>query len=233
MEAINHDGFVPIQKLGARNKWDITNIDITKTIVPNQTLLAGQVNSAIVGDGVQLVAVASQINVNAPNMTAKLDAYDIDGDGEYNIQVGEPLVYALSIKNDGAVEANNVIISANLDSSTTFIPGSVTINEVSYPAANISAGINLGTIPAKGVKNVLFTVRVDSVPNGGLLHQNVNYNYQFISGVDNITNYATTNTIEIIVQDGLLSISKSSSKSTAVVGDSITYTVDIKILEQK
>ncbi|WP_219631871.1 DUF11 domain-containing protein [Burkholderia pseudomallei] len=46
--------------------------------------------------------------------------------------------------------------------------------------------------------------------------------------MDNITNYATTNTIEIIVQDGLLSISKSSSKSTAVVGDSITYTVDIK-----
>ncbi|TPB50728.1 hypothetical protein DIJ63_37660 [Burkholderia pseudomallei] len=158
----------------------------------------------------------------------KLDVYDIDGDGEYNIQVGEPLVYALSIKNHGAVDANNVIISANLDSSTSFIPGSVTINEVSYPTANISAGINLGTIPAKGVKNVLFTVRVNSVPNGGLLHQNVNYNYQFISGVDNITNYATTNTIEIIVQDGLLSISKSSSKSTAVVGDSITYTVDIK-----
>lgn len=224
----NHDGFVPTQKLGARNKWDITNVDITKTLIPNQTLLAGQVNSAETGDGVQLLAVGTQLNVNAPNMIAKLDAYDIDGDGEYNIQVGEPLVYALSIKNDGAVDANNVIISANLDSSTSFIPGSVTINEVSYPTANISAGINLGTIPAKGVKNVLFTVRVNSVPNGGLLHQNVNYNYQFISGVDNITNYATTNTIEVIVQDGLLSISKSSSKSTAVVGDSITYTVDIK-----
>lgn len=224
----NHDGFVPIQKLGARNKWDITNIDITKTIVPNQTLLAGQVNSAIVGDGVQLVAVASQINVNAPNMTATLDAYDIDGDGEYNVEVGEQLVYSLSVKNSGSVDANNVIISANLDSSTTFIPGSVTINEVSYPTADISAGINLGTIPAHGVKNIQFTVRVNSVPAGGLLHQYVNYNYQFISGIDTITNYAKTNAVELIVQDGLLSILKTSSKSTAVIGDTITYTIDIE-----
>lgn len=224
----NHDGFVPIQKLGARNKWDITNVDITKTLVPNQTLLAGQVNSAESGDGVQLLAVASQINVNAPNMIATLDAYDIDGDGEYNIQVGEPLVYCVKVRNDGNVDANNVILSAAIDSSTSFIPGSVTINEVSYPSANISAGINIGTIPAKGVKNVFFTVRVNSVPNGGLLHQNVNYNYQFISGSDTITNYAKTNTIEIIVQDGLLSILKSSSKSTAVVGDNITYTINIE-----
>ncbi|MCB5942984.1 hypothetical protein LJB68_15770, partial [bacterium 210820-DFI.6.52] len=55
----NHDGFVPTQKLGARNKWDITNVDITKTLIPNQTLLAGQVNSAETGDGVQLLAVGT------------------------------------------------------------------------------------------------------------------------------------------------------------------------------
>ncbi|MCU9814245.1 hypothetical protein [Paraclostridium sp. AKS73] len=224
----NHDGFVPIQKLGARNKWDITNVDITKTIVPNQTLLAGQVNSSVIGDGVQLVAVASQVNVNAPNMTATLDAYDIDGDGEYKVEVGEELVYSLSVKNSGSVDASNVIVSANIDSSTTFIPGSVTINEVSYPTADISSGINLGTIPAHGIKNVLFTVRVNSVPVGGLLKQAANYNYQFISGIDTITNYVKTNTVELTVQDGVLSISKTSSKSTAVIGDTITYTINIE-----
>lgn len=224
----NHDGFVPTQKLGARNKWDITNVDITKTLVANQTLLAGQANSADSGDGIQILAAAPQINVNAPNIIATLDTYDIDGDGEHRVEVGEELVYKVSVKNYGSVDSNNVNISANINQGTKFVPGSVTINEASYPTADITAGINLGTIPANGIKNILFTVKVNSVPDGGLLYQNVNYNYQFISGLDNITNYAKTNTIELIVQDGLLSISKYSSKSTAVIGDTITYTINIE-----
>ena len=122
----------------------------------------------------------SKLNVNAPNIITNLDVYDIDGDGQYNIQVGEPLVYALSIKNDGAIDASNVIISANLDSSTSFIPGSVTVNEVSYPIANISAGINLGTIPAKGVKNAIVITLGTGIGSGiiidGKIYSGSNYN---------------------------------------------------------
>ncbi|GFZ30003.1 hypothetical protein CSC2_05290 [Clostridium zeae] len=224
----NNDGFVPTQKLGARNKWDITNVDISKTLVPNQTLLAGQITEVVEGDGVQLVAIGTQVLSKAPNIIATLNLYDIDGDGEYNVEVGETLVYAVKIRNDGDLAANNVIISALLDSTTSFIPGSVTINGVAYPSANISNGINLGTISARGIVNVLFTVRMNSIPVGGMLHQNVNYNYQFTSGLDNITNYGATNTIEVIVQDGLLSITKASSKNNITIGDTVTYTVNIK-----
>ncbi|MEG2983643.1 MAG: hypothetical protein RR835_03005 [Peptostreptococcaceae bacterium] len=223
----NNDGFIPTQTLGGRNKWDITSVDITNTLVPNQTLLAGQITSTGSGDGIQLVAVGSQVSANAPNIIATLDMYDIDGDGEYNVEVGEPLVYVVKIKNDGVEDANNVILSSIINPTTSFIPGSVVINEVSYPLADISAGINIGTIPAKGVIDVLFSVRINSVPSGGLLYQYVNYNYQFTSGIDIITNYAKTNTVEVIVQDGLLSISKTASKTTMIVGDIVTYTVDI------
>jgi uncharacterized repeat protein (TIGR01451 family) len=224
----NNDGFVPTQKLGARNKWDITNVDISKTLVPNQTLLAGQITEGAEGDGVQLVLVGTQVLSKAPNIIATLDLYDIDGDSEYNVEIGEPLVYAVHIRNDGDLSASNAIISALLDSSTSFVPGSVTINGVANPSANIVNGINLGTINARGIVNVLFTARVNSIPAGGLIHQNANYNYQFTSGIDNITNYGTTNTVEVIVQDGLLTISKASSKANMVVGDTVTYTIDIK-----
>lgn len=223
----NNDGFVPTQVLGARNKWDITNVDISNTLVPNQTLIAGQITEGTEGDGIQLVALGTQVLAKAPNIIATLDAYDIDGDSEYNTEVGEALVYAIHIKNDGDVPANNVIVSAVLDSSTTFLPGSVTINGVSNPTADIRNAINTGIIDARGIITVLFTVMVDSVPSGGLLNQSVNYNYQFVSGLDTITNYGQTNTVEVIVQDGKLRIIKSASKTIMNINDTVTYTIDI------
>ena len=224
----NNDGFVPIQRLNGRNKWDITDVDISNILVPNQTLLAGQITEGSTVDGVQLLALGTQVLAKAPNITAVLDMYDIDGDNEYNIEVGESMVYAIRIKNDGDVQSSNLTLSAVIDSSTTFVPGSVIINGLSKPTANISSGINLGIIDARGVINVFFTVRVNSVPSGGLLHQSVNYNYQFISGIDTITNYGVTNTVETIVQDGMLSITKSASKTTMSVTDTVTYTINIQ-----
>lgn len=224
----NNDGFVPTQTVGARNKFDITDVNISNTLVTNQTLLAGQIITGEAGDGIQLVSLGTQVLAKAPNIIATLTSYDIDGDSEYNVEVEEALVYAIQIKNDGDVDANNVIISAVLDSSTSFVSGSVTINGVTNSNANIANGINLGTISAKGIITVLFTVISNSVPKGGLISQSVNYNYQFISGIDTITNYGETNAIQLTVQEGNLSISKSASKSNMYVGDTVTYTVDIK-----
>lgn len=224
----NHDGFVPIQTLGGRNKWDITNADISKTLVPNQNLLVGQITTDALNDGIQLVAFGTQVVAQAPNITATLSSYDIDGDDEYNIEVGEQLAYAIQIKNDGDVPANNVIVSSVLDLSTTFVPGSVTINGISSPNSNIVNGINLGTIEARGIITVLFTVTFNSIPSGGLAHQNVNYSYQFVSGIDTITNTGVTNTVEIIVQEGLLSVIQSVSKSSVYLNDIVTYTVNVQ-----
>ncbi|MGL6105484.1 DUF7507 domain-containing protein [Romboutsia sp.] len=223
----NNDGFVPTQLVGARNKWDVTNVDISHTLVPNQTLLAGQIIEGEVGDGVQLVAIGTQVLAKAPNIIVTLESYDIDGDDEFNVEVGEDLVYAIKVKNDGDEAANNVILSAVINSVSSFVPASVTINGVSNPTANIANGINLGTINARAVTTVLFSVRVNSVPTGGLLYQNTNYSYQFISGVDTLTNSGTTNTIELIVQEGKLDITKAASKTTMIVNDTVTYTIDI------
>lgn len=224
----NNDGFVPTQLVGARNKWDITNVDISNTLITNQTLIAGQITTGSVGDGIQLVAVGTQVYSKSPNIITTLEAYDIDGDSEYNVEVGEIQVYAIKIKNDGDVAANNVIISAILNSSTSFIPGSVIINGEKNSAANIINGINIGTIDARGIVTVLFTARVDSLPSGGILYQNVNYSYQFISGLDTITNTGVTNTISLIVQEGKLIIKKVASKSSLIVNDTVTYTITIQ-----
>lgn len=224
----NNDGFVPTQKIGARNKWDITNVNISNTLVPNQTLIAGQITTSGNGDGIQLLGIGAQVYAKAPNIIATLEAYDIDNDSEYNVEVFEPQVYAIKIRNDGDQDANNVIVSAILNSSSSFIPGSVNINGVDNPNANITNGINIGTISARGVTTVLFTVRINSVPSGGVLYQNVNYSYQFPSGIDTITNNGTTNTIELIVQEGKVKLTKLASKNSLVVGDTVDYKINIE-----
>lgn len=224
----NNDGFVPTQKIGARNKWDITNIDISNTLVTNQTLVAGQITTTGSGDGVQILVLGAQVYAKAPNIIATLEAYDVDNDSEYNVEVGEHQVYAIKIRNDGDQDANNVIVSAVLNSVSSFIPASVTINGVDNQNANIINGINVGTISARGVTTILFTARIDAVPSGGILYQNVNYIYQFPSGVDTITNNGTTNTIQLIVQEGKVKLTKTASKSALLVGDTVTYTINIE-----
>lgn len=225
---LNNDGFIPSQTIGNRNKWDITSVDISNTLIPNQTLLAGQITAGSETDGIQLVALGAQVLAKAPNITATLLSYDIDGDSEYNTEVGEPLAYSIQVKNEGDVDANNVIVSAVINAATSFIPGSVTINGVSYPNYNIANGVNLGTVEAKGIVTLMFEVVIKSVPEGGLLHQDANYSYQFLSGIDTITNSGKTNTIEVIVQEGNLSVVKSVSEANGHINDIVTYTIDIQ-----
>lgn len=224
----NNDGFVPTQRIGARNKWDITNVDISKTLVPNQTLLASQITEGEIGDGVQLVALGVQLPSRAPDIIATLDTFDIDGDSEHNIEVGGTLLYSIQIKNDGDLESNNIILSSKLHSSTSFIPGSLKVNGVTNQSLDITKGINIGTISAKGIKNILFAVKVNSIPENRILNQDIDYSYGFISGIDNITNSAKTNAIDVIVQDGKLSITKTASKSNVSLNETILYTINIE-----
>lgn len=224
----NNDGFIPMQALNARNKWDITNIDISNTLTTNQSLIALQITSESTGDGIQLLTLGSQVAAKAPNIIATLTSYDNDGDSEFNVEVNESLVYSVQIRNDGDMAANNVTISADLDTATSFVTGSVIINGVTNQAANIVNSIQLGTIAARSIVNVFFTVKVNAIPTNGLIHQLVNYNYQFISGIDDITNYGTTNSIEVIVQDGILAITKVASKASLQVGETVTYTIQIE-----
>ncbi|MCR8746291.1 DUF7507 domain-containing protein [Romboutsia lituseburensis] len=229
----NNDGFAPIQTLGGRNKWDITDVDISSTLIPNQTLLAGQITEGTVGDGVQLVALGAQVLAQAPDLTASLMLYDIDGDGQYNVEVGEQMVYGIQITNNGSVAANNVMLSTVLDQSCTFVTNSVVVNGTVMNGADITKSVNIGSVPTHGIVDVTFTVIVNKLPsgpieyNGVLLYETVNYSYQFTSGQNTITNYDSTNTVQVIVQEGLLSITKSASTTSLSVGDTVTYTINI------
>lgn len=226
---LNHDAFVPTQVLGARNKWDMTGVNISNTLIPNQTQLVGQITVSELTDVLEVVAVVTEVNSSAPDITATLTAYDMDGDNEYNLEVGEPMVFSTQIKNNGKTPANNVTLTCPLDPTFTFIPNSVKINGVTQSGANITTGINIGTLEPTAVYNVVFQVKANSLPPTGTNKTTVNYSYEFTSGSGSPTyiNYASTNTITTIIQQGLLTINKSVSSPSTTLGSTLVYTVSM------
>lgn len=224
----NNDGFVPTQVVGARNKWDLTNLNISSTLIPNQNQLAIQITEGAAVDGVMILGVGSQVKAAAPNITTTFNAFDPDGHVSTVAEVGEPLVYKLQIRNTGTVNATNVIVSSVLDSNVSFIPNTFTVNGSVVAGANVVTGVNIGTVAAGGVANVYFEVLINSVPSnsGRLINASMNYQYSFISGSGSptTTNTGSTNTVQIDVINPNVTMTKSASSTSAVVGDVITYT---------
>ena len=226
---INHDAFIPTQVVGARNKWDLTNIDISNSLVPNQNQLAIQVTESGGLDGVMLVGIGTIVNVAAPDITTTFNAFDADGRLANTAAVGEEIIYSLQIKNSGKLEATNVIISSVLDPSTSFVPNSLTVNGTVIEGANISAGVNIGTIQSTGVDNIMFAVRINSLPASTKINAFMNYNYSFVSGSGSptTTNYSTTSVSTIDIKEAKITISKTASSTTAKIGDRLTYNIVI------
>ncbi|MGV8980185.1 hypothetical protein [Clostridium sp.] len=226
----NHDGFVPTQVTGGRNKWDLTNINFSNSLVTNQNQLAIQLTESGAIDGVMIVDTGTSVNAVAPNIIVDFNIYDPDGKSTSKVQVGEQLIYSVKISNSGKSAANNFILSTILDPSCSYIPNSFTVNGVVSPGVDIAKGVNIGTIEPTGVANVLFSVRVNSLPVSKTIKGYVDYNYSFVSGSGSptTTNYGTSKVITIDVIAATISVVKTSSAQTALVGDRINYTIDIK-----
>lgn len=222
----NNNAFIPSQVIGARNKWDMTAIDISNTLATDQTQLAFQLISGQYS--VQIMSIGTQINAIAPDMTSVLTDYDESGDN-YNVAVGEKVIYVISFANNGAETANNVITSFNPGSYASIVPGSLKVNGIDN-SGDITNGVNIGTIGSYGVTRVKFEVSINSLPpvdsNTGLhtIANYANYSYQFTSGVDTLTNYSVSNSKTINVEQGSISIVKSSSSLTPTVGNTVVYT---------
>ncbi|EDT76997.1 DUF11 domain-containing protein [Clostridium butyricum] len=226
---VNHDAFVPTQVVGARNKWDLTNIDISSALTLSQNQLCIQLTDVNDTEGIMILGIGTSVTADAPNITVAFNAFDADGKKADYISIGEQLVYTLQIKNGGNLPATNVMIQSPLDPSCSFVPNSVKLNGNAMQGANPVTGINIGTIAPGGVANIIFTFRVNSLPSQNKLNAYVNYSYSFISGSGSptTTNNGTTDTMSINVTQSLLSIVKSASVSTASVGDTVNYSIAI------
>lgn len=143
-------------------------------------------------------------------------------------EIGEVLTYTIKIKNNGSVKANNVIFTDIPPSGTSFISGIVIINGISIPG-NPSTGINIGDISPNAEVTISFDVTVTSVPipNPTVNTATLDALFQIEPNKPPVSKTFTSNPVDtnIIIAD--VQVIKSVDKGTAIVGETLTYSITI------
>ena len=159
---------------GARQGWDITNIDVSSRLQNNQT--SAVVRGTTQGETYVINSLGVQIDINAPIVSVEKTA------NVSSARTGDIITYTVRAQNTGTADASLVIATDALSNATRFIANSLTINGVQQPNANIQNGISLGTIGINQTITVTYRVQVAGpLTNISQLSNQVFLNYQFQS----------------------------------------------------
>ncbi|WP_210607808.1 tandem-95 repeat protein [Priestia flexa] len=173
---------------GARQGWDITNIDVSPWLQNNQSTAAlrGSTN----GDTYVVNTLGLQININAPVFTINKTA------NVSSARTGDLVTYTVTIQNTGTASANLVIATDALSNATNFVPNSLFVNGVQQPNTNIQSGISLGTVGINQTITLTYQVRVAGpLTNVSQLSNQVFIEYQFESTPGNTLRGSSASTI--------------------------------------
>ncbi|WP_446686397.1 DUF7507 domain-containing protein [Paenibacillus planticolens] len=157
------------------------------------------------------------IPVSAPNVTVVKSTPATDA------VVGDVVTYFANVTNGGIESINNVQFFDHLPGSTSFVPGSVTIDGSTVPTADPTSGIALGPILPSTTVTLSFKVTVTALPQSGLLTNQSSVS--FTSGA--FAASAFSNTVIVPVYQPIIALVKSANTTNATVGDTIVYTLTI------
>ena len=146
--------------------------------------------------------------------------------------VDDIVTYTIKATNQGNLDLSNIQFDTVnlfdvLPSELEFIAGSVTLDGVSLPQANILAGVNIGSLLVNQTKTLTFKAKVVSGQVTPIVNTATGeYSYQLPGGpVQNET--TESNEVEINVGIANIDIIKTADKDEVNLGDTITYTVKV------
>lgn len=93
--------------------------------------------------------------------------------------IGDIVTYTIAMANTGNIPASATVLTDGLGPGASFIPNSVTINNVSQPGLDPSLGIHLDDISPGGTTFITFQVKILEIPPSGTLTNNALVNYEY------------------------------------------------------
>ena len=170
-----------------------------------------------------LNTVGLQININSPNIQATKSV------NKSVATIGDILTYTVTVPNTGLLPANNVTFTDILPNGTSFIPGSVTIDNVPQTNANPAAGISLGTINNSASRTVTFQATVVSLPSQNPISNTANITFQYtpIAGGTTFNGLATSNAAGTQINLATINGTKSVNKLFTDIGETLTYSISL------
>ncbi|PEB36355.1 DUF7507 domain-containing protein [Bacillus cereus] len=202
-----------------RQGWDITSIDISPYLTNSQVSAAIRLTTN--GDAYMLNTVGLQININSPTIQATKSV------NKSVAAIGDILTYTVTIPNTGLLPANNAIFIDSLPNGTSFIPGTVTVDNVPQTNANPAAGISLGTINNGASRTVTFQATVVSLPSQNPISNTANITFQYtpIAGGTTFNGLATSNSAGTQINLADINGTKSVNKLFTDIGETLTYSI--------
>ena len=142
---------------GARQGYDITNVDVTSQLVNSQSTAFAQ--GTTTGDNYAINSLALQINVTSPVFPTSVKTVN-----KTTTFVGDTLHYSINLDNTaGNGTANGVTLFDTIPAGMVLVPNSVTLNGTVQPGANPASGVSVGNLAVGVVAVVAFDVDRKSV----------------------------------------------------------------------
>ncbi|WP_220785432.1 DUF11 domain-containing protein, partial [Bacillus sp. BML-BC021] len=98
--------------------------------------------------------------------------------------VGKTITFTLNLPNTGNVAATDVTVIDILDSNLTFVPNSFTVNGQTIPNADLSTGVNIGSINGGSTSIVTFQATVSTLPINNPISNSALTTYRYIVDPD-------------------------------------------------
>ncbi|HIE6653843.1 TPA: cell surface protein, partial [Bacillus anthracis] len=140
-----------------------------------------------------------------------------------SVTIGDVLTYTTTLTNTGNTDATAVVFTDNIPGGTTFIDGSVLVNNIPQLNANPSTGILVGTIAPNISIPVTFSVTVVALPTSGHVQNQATSRYT-INGEEQIS---TSNiTFTEVISANIIAV-KTTPIQYADLQTIIPYTISI------
>ncbi|WP_373601491.1 DUF7507 domain-containing protein, partial [Paraclostridium bifermentans] len=140
--------------------------------------------------------------------------------------VGDTIIYTIKVTNEGDIDLDSVIVSDPLSPDLDFIEGSLKVNGVPMPMANILTGVEIGPLAVGQMKTITFEAKVISKTSDEIINvSTANFTYILNPGEppQGKTQDSNENIIELF--DPNLTVEKMADKEEVSLGDVITFTV--------
>ncbi|MBS0589520.1 MAG: DUF11 domain-containing protein, partial [Proteobacteria bacterium] len=216
----NHNAAAGKDLSGGRQGWDITNVDGSAALINGQTTAYAQ--GTTTGDVYTMSAIGMQINVFAPSFPIVVKTVD-----KATAAVGDTLTYTITLNNQGAVAANNIVFNDAIPAGTTFVAGSLKINNVvqANPATPVT-GLAIGTINAGATTTVVFQVQVASGAVGSTISNQAHWDYTF-SACGTLNGHVDTNTVTTTITANPPTVTKAFAPATISAGGTSVLTITL------
>lgn len=141
--------------------------------------------------------------------------------------VGQILVYSIQATNNDVIPFTDVVIYDVLDAPLIFQEGSVRVEGISLPKANIFAGVPIGKLLPGETKTITFEAKVLNRKHCVAVNQAVaEFNYH-VPGEAVLETQVCSNIWEVKLYLADIEVIKTTDKEEVNLGDEITYTVKI------